>query len=103
MEQRKAKVHVGIRVSASLDDRWIRSLDMRFFLLALAALVAMAAAAALPITPSAGEAEIESPDAPPVAAGDRSTEGQNGGRAPVRPSADQAPRRRPEIRWRRSI
>jgi len=75
---------------------------MRFFLFVLAALVAVAAAA-LPITPSSGEDEIESRVAPPAVTSEQSTERQGAGRAPGRrPTADQAPHRRPEIRWRRS-
>ncbi len=59
-----------------------------------AALVAVAAAPALPVTLTAGEAETGSRIAPPMAAPERSTD---------RPHADRAPGRRPEVRWRRSV
>src|SRR5687767_2363289 len=60
----------------------------------LAALVAVAAAATLPITLSAGDADTESRVAPPAADQERGTE---------RPRADRPPERWPELRWRRSV
>jgi murein endopeptidase len=67
---------------------------MRLSTLLLAALLAVTAAAARPITLSAGEAERESRVAPPTAAPERSTD---------RPRAERATGRQPEIRWRRSV
>ena len=59
-----------------------------------AALVAVAAAAAFPITLSAGKDDAEPRLASPAAAPERSTDW---------PRADRAPARRPAIRWRRSV
>ena len=65
---------------------------MRSLLLVLAAVVAVAATAALPTAPSAGEGELDPRVAPPVAAAE----------PPAEP-ATRAPRRPPAIRWRQSI
>jgi Penicillin-insensitive murein endopeptidase len=67
---------------------------MRPATLLLAALVAVAAAAAFPITLSAGKDDTEPRVTSPAAAPERSTD---------RPRADRAPGRRPAIRWRRSV
>ena len=73
-------------------------------MLLLAAVLGVVAAAALLVTPSAGEAETESRAAPPVGARERSTERTGAGRAPGRrATADRAAQRRPEVRWRRSV
>jgi len=67
---------------------------MRVPTLLLAAPVAVAAAAVLPTTLGAGEDETEWRVGPRAAAQERSAE---------RPRADQAPARRSQIRWRRSV
>jgi murein endopeptidase len=67
---------------------------MRPSTLLLAALVAVAAAAALPIALSAGMDDAEPRLASPAAAPERSTD---------RPRADRVPARRPAIHWRRSV
>jgi hypothetical protein len=67
---------------------------MRPATLLLAALVAVAAAAAFPITLSAGKDDARPRVASPAADPERSTEP---------PRADRAPARRQAIRWRRSV
>jgi murein endopeptidase len=66
---------------------------MRLSLLLLAALVAVAAAAVFHTGPGAGKAATHARVAPTAAQA----------RSAQRPRADRAPRRRPAIRWRRSV